>query len=103
MHDLAHVAIEVEPPRHAPRLPQRKQLARQPRGAPEIDQPDMIAGAVDRLDPEGRAGGPAGAIILRGDIDDDRLPRLPLIESSEERRVGKECVSTCRYRWSPSH
>src|SRR3546814_13545673 len=23
--------------------------------------------------------------------------------SSEERRVGKECVSTCRYRWSPYH
>src|SRR3546814_16926275 len=23
--------------------------------------------------------------------------------SSEERRVGKECVSTCRTRWSPSH
>src|SRR3546814_21064337 len=22
-------------------------------------------------------------------------------ESSEERRVGKECVSTCRSRWSP--
>src|SRR3546814_18755037 len=22
---------------------------------------------------------------------------------SEERRVGKECVSTCRYRWSPSN
>src|SRR3546814_20298304 len=22
---------------------------------------------------------------------------------SEERRVGKECVSTCRPRWSPSH
>src|SRR3546814_15659425 len=22
---------------------------------------------------------------------------------SEERRVGKECVSTCRFRWSPSH
>src|SRR3546814_17307250 len=21
----------------------------------------------------------------------------------EERRVGKECDSTCRYRWSPSH
>src|SRR3546814_13874601 len=21
---------------------------------------------------------------------------------SEERRVGKECVSTCRYRWSPN-
>src|SRR3546814_21092972 len=24
-------------------------------------------------------------------------------ERSEERRVGKECVSTCRCRWSPYH
>src|SRR3546814_19677208 len=24
-------------------------------------------------------------------------------QRSEERRVGKECVSTCRYRWSPYH
>src|SRR3546814_20003580 len=26
-----------------------------------------------------------------------------LAERSEERRVGKECVSTCRSRWSPYH
>src|SRR3546814_4336836 len=26
-----------------------------------------------------------------------------LITRSEERRVGKECVSTCRSRWSPYH
>src|SRR3546814_15427326 len=25
------------------------------------------------------------------------------IHRSEERRVGKECVSTCRSRWSPYH
>src|SRR3546814_12603250 len=25
------------------------------------------------------------------------------IMRSEERRVGKECVSTCRSRWSPYH
>src|SRR3546814_19666951 len=25
------------------------------------------------------------------------------IRRSEERRVGKECVSTCRSRWSPYH
>src|SRR3546814_3811870 len=25
------------------------------------------------------------------------------VDRSEERRVGKECVSTCRSRWSPSH
>src|SRR3546814_13642741 len=27
----------------------------------------------------------------------------PRCQRSEERRVGKECVSTCRYRWSPDH
>src|SRR3546814_1859117 len=26
-----------------------------------------------------------------------------LANRSEERRVGKECVSTCRSRWSPYH
>src|SRR3546814_9638005 len=39
------------------------------------------------------------------------LPRHPIIEDdvviyagrSEERRVGKECVSTCRSRWSRYH
>src|SRR3546814_15347726 len=25
------------------------------------------------------------------------------VERSEERRVGKECVSTCRSRWAPDH
>src|SRR3546814_5055260 len=29
--------------------------------------------------------------------------REAAFERSEERRVGKECVSTCRYRWSPYH
>src|SRR3546814_12038845 len=29
----------------------------------------------------------------------EQEPRL----RSEERRVGKECVSTCRSRWSPYH
>src|SRR3546814_14621089 len=29
----------------------------------------------------------------------DRIPLFVL--RSEERRVGKECVSTCRSRWSP--
>src|SRR3546814_11037904 len=27
----------------------------------------------------------------------------PILGRSEERRVGKECVSTCRSRWSPYH
>src|SRR3546814_16117362 len=32
---------------------------------------------------------------------DETLTRCVL--RSDERRVGKECVSTCRYRWSPAH
>src|SRR3546814_15775366 len=31
------------------------------------------------------------------------LPAIHLMSRSEERRVGKECVSTCRSRWSPYH
>src|SRR3546814_10623751 len=27
----------------------------------------------------------------------------PTLARSEERRVGEECVSTCRSRWSPYH
>src|SRR3546814_764833 len=30
-------------------------------------------------------------------------PRHIELQRSEERRVGKECVSTCRSRWSPYH
>src|SRR3546814_8630417 len=29
--------------------------------------------------------------------------RANISNRSEERRVGKECVSTCRSRWSPYH
>src|SRR3546814_17448633 len=47
-----------------------------------------------------------------GKVHGQRLPCLPQgrprrrdgrPERSEERRVGKECVSTCRSRWSPYH
>src|SRR3546814_7721680 len=45
--------------------------------------------------------------VAREDIgtfhgDGDRR-RQPHPARSEERRVGKECVSTCRSRWSPYH
>src|SRR3546814_20874268 len=44
-----------------------------------------------------------------GQRDDNSRPALvarmirPQEDRSEARRVGKECVSTCRYRWSPYH
>src|SRR3546814_3823328 len=31
------------------------------------------------------------------------VPAHSPLSRSEERRVGKECVSTCRSRWSPYH
>src|SRR3546814_15044810 len=38
--------------------------------------------------------------LLGRDVDRERDRRVPALRS-EERRVGKECVSTCRSRWSP--
>src|SRR3546814_7192275 len=35
-------------------------------------------------------------LLLKRQVDTEEL-------RSEERRVGKECVSTCRSRWSPYH
>src|SRR3546814_12198210 len=41
------------------------------------------------------------ADIITGFIDPNAADTPPT--RSEERRVGKECVSTCRSRWSPYH
>src|SRR3546814_14600427 len=48
------------------------------------------AGYLERV---GREGGQGGTFRVR--------PGARF--RSEERRVGKECVSTCRSRWSPAH
>src|SRR3546814_11026777 len=48
----------------------------------------------------GNPGEAEGLCALRHrDVEgvDERQPR------SEERRVGKECVSKCKYRWAPYH
>src|SRR3546814_18359237 len=36
-------------------------------------------------------------------IDGDGIEAFIFAQGSEERRVGKECVSPCRSRWSPYH
>src|SRR3546814_16329326 len=56
-----------------------------------------------------RLGGDEFQIILPdqedrgklGDLARDIIASLSQPYKSEERSVGKECVSTCRYRWSP--
>src|SRR3546814_17704130 len=46
-----------------------------------------------------------GAAGITGVALENLDPQATSITSkrSEERRVGKECVSTCRSRWSPYH
>src|SRR3546814_9941704 len=51
--------------------------------------------AVAEIEDRGLDDGAAG--LLRGEIG------LGQEHRSEERRVGKECVSTCRSRWSTYH
>src|SRR3546814_11931298 len=46
-------------------------------------------------------GGRIYALHPPGDFAPLTLPPPPASPRSEERRVGKECVSTCRSRWSP--
>src|SRR3546814_11964967 len=65
---------------------------------------------ISRPYPRGRRPGgtirapPAGASRQsRGRRSRRRSVRDRAVHRSEERRVGKECVRTCRSRWSPSH
>src|SRR3546814_13953494 len=43
----------------------------------------------------------APGVVLNKDGSFQRSFRFRGPDRSEERRVGKECVSTCRSRWSP--
>src|SRR3546814_11332784 len=44
------------------------------------------------------------AVVLLALLGGEPAHQGPVgLQRSEERRVGKECVSTCRSRWSPYH
>ena len=57
-------------------------------------------GLAERKNRHLSTGASWGIEILPGPETVDYSPRK---RRSEERRVGKECVSTCRSRWSPYH
>src|SRR3546814_5097047 len=78
----------------------------------DVCSSDLLAGPGLHATPRDPAGGRAamaghpriGAVVQQG------VERPPAgqgaqqpVERSEERRVGKECVSTCRSRWLPYH
>src|SRR3546814_14434592 len=61
-------------------------------------------GAVDQPSDHADIGpGQRRVIENAGILGLARVQVVDQVVSSEERRVGKECVSTCRSRWSPSH
>src|SRR3546814_5318069 len=59
--------------------------------------------AVALLAAHSEAGGGGGDRAPRGTVEPGEDERRGDGLRSEERRVGKECVSTCRSRWSPYH
>src|SRR3546814_16374831 len=68
-------------------------------------QADVQRDATDRVDL-----GLRHVELARGRRPETRSPRTAerqpvrhLVARSDERRVGKECVSTCRSRWAPFH
>src|SRR3546814_19909318 len=58
--------------------------------------------------PQGLLEAPLDRVVVArllhvDEIDDDQPREIAKPDRSEERRVGKECVRTCRSRWSPYH
>src|SRR3546814_18031304 len=69
----------------------------------KVPSPDFPAAAVAAfgypyIEVHGQKGYNGVAILSRQPL---QAPSKQI--RSEERRVGKECVSTCRSRWSPYH
>src|SRR3546814_9646549 len=63
---------------------------------------DMAVGEQDLLDRDAMMRGRRLQFRqIAAGIDEGALHRLGAPQRSDERRVGKECVSTCRSRWSP--
>src|SRR3546814_19384925 len=65
-----------------------------------INSPLIITGLLVRSTPAAEANDPTAGIGYLSNIA--QLPSSRL-RRSEERRVGKECVSKCSSRWSPYH
>src|SRR3546814_11160467 len=62
--------------------------------------PPMVLLHVVGADPDGELSAELRGAFAVGAA---RTPTQDLEYRSEERRVGKECVGTCRSRWSPYH
>src|SRR3546814_1743866 len=72
----------------------------------DVCSSDLVRRLVDPA-----TGEPVGALVPHHELDKRAMKERGYTTGrevraelrSEERRVGKECVSTCRSRWSPYH
>src|SRR3546814_17937554 len=89
----------------------QQRITRIPLAPPEIAGPLNLRGrivtAIDvrlrlGLGPRERSDKDMSIVVdYRGELYSLMVDQVG--ERSEERRVGKECVRTCRYRWSSDH
>src|SRR3546814_15734410 len=71
--------------------------------APGLTKPEDIAAVVGSVDrPVNLLPGIAGITLSAEELSRLGVKRIST-GRTEERRVGKACVSTCSYRWSPDH
>src|SRR3546814_13407876 len=64
-----------------------------------VIRPADVAGAVEAVRAAAHVGEPLAVMGARHAMGGQQF----LSGRSEERRVGKECVSTCRFRGAPYH
>src|SRR3546814_13998814 len=97
-----------------PRRGRRRLVAGGPRGRPWVlvsvacvRPVRPLSGRSRRWHHEQRGGGGGRRSYRKHPLGIEHVGQRDVVECrldrSEERRVGKECVSTCRSRWSPYH
>src|SRR3546814_12944984 len=79
-------------------------------GVDEVDDDEEEGGRREQREDDGPEAPRRPRAVDRRRLDERSRDRLQageeeqeVVARSEERRVGKECVSTCRSRWSPYH
>src|SRR3546814_14510073 len=74
-------------------------LAAEAAGAQSGSVDSFQRAVLRRYEPATREG--VATVLAAQTRSGDNVAASPRWARSEERRVGKECVSTCRSRWSP--
>src|SRR3546814_11749347 len=103
---MSDVMADADPPRPLPHRGEQGDDA--PRPPPPLCELAMAGEEKYTDDPGGWIAciNPAGEVPVSGQFCAHRRASGGIARPqlrSEERRVGKECVSTCRSRWSPYH